>query len=73
MKVYLKDIIRVEDIFRDKTTFQRTLEKGEGTCSPYSDSWVSIKVKIEVDGKVIFDHGGWDNLGEIEDKSLQKY
>jgi len=46
----MKELVRVDDLYKDKTTFVKSLDKGEGTASPYNDCVVWLKVKIVVDG-----------------------
>ena len=46
----------VTNLFNDKETFYKSLRKGEGSASPYKDSLVVLKVKLEVDGEVKFCH-----------------
>jgi ribosomal protein L15 len=37
------NLVRVEDVYRDGSAFQKTIFKGEGTASPYSDFQVLCK------------------------------
>ena len=39
--VFLKDLTRIDDIYKDGTTFHKTLQKGVYTASPYRDSLVA--------------------------------
>lgn len=45
-------LIKIEDWFKDGTTIVRTLRKGKGR-NPYTDSTVSFRIQISVDGKVL--------------------
>ena len=45
----LTKLIKVEDWYKDKTTVMRTLRKGKGR-NPYTDSLISFRIKIEVNG-----------------------
>ncbi len=53
----------VNDIYRDGTTFVKTIEEGNtgNTASPFNDCKVKIQVKLEVDGEEIY-----NNLGDLE-------
>lgn len=35
--IIMNDLVRVDDLYKDKTTFFKTLRKGEHTASPYRD------------------------------------
>lgn len=60
-------LVRVEDIYKDGgSSLQKTLVKGVGTASPYSDHLILIKARIEVDGVTVFEHPRFDDLTEIE-------
>jgi hypothetical protein len=37
LDVELKDLISVDDVYKDKTTFHKTIKKGVGSASPYTD------------------------------------
>ena len=52
----MKGLVRIEDLYKDRTTFYKTLKKGESSASPYMDCLIAIKVKIEIDGEVRFCH-----------------
>ena len=54
--INLKALQKIEDLYRDQTTFYKTLRRGEGTASPYHDCKVTLKIKIEVDGVEVFCH-----------------
>ena len=41
--VEVHTIVKIEDVYRDQTTFHKTLIKGLGTASPYSDFEVISK------------------------------
>lgn len=57
----------VTDLYRDGTTFVKTLEQGNtgNTASPFNDCKVLIKLKVEVDGIIIY-----DGLGEEKEPLL---
>jgi hypothetical protein len=71
-------LVRVEDIYKDGgSSLQKTLVKGVGTASPYSDhlilskfsilfNFLIVKARIEVDGVTVFEHPRFDDLTEIE-------
>ena len=46
-------MIKVEDWYNDRSTIMRTLRKGKGR-NPYSDSVITFRLKIEVNGNQIF-------------------
>jgi len=69
----LKELVRVDDLYKDGTTFYKSLQKGEGTASPYIDCFVHLRIKIVVDGEEKFSHGSFDNLEEFDDSNSQKY
>ena len=63
--------MRVDDLYKDGTTFYKTLVKGVGTASPYMDSYIArklrfksptVKVKVEIDGEVRFAHEKFEKL-----------
>lgn len=41
--IEMKKLMRVEDVYKDGTTFHKTLQKGIGTASPYSDYQILSK------------------------------
>jgi len=43
MEINMKGLVRVDDLYKDKTTFYKTLIKGDGTASPYMDCLVACK------------------------------
>ena len=47
---------RVTDLYQDQSCVYKSLRKGKGSESPYCDSLVVLKVKLEVDGEVKFCH-----------------
>jgi len=49
MDVELLKLIKVEDWYKDRSTVMRTLRKGKGR-SPYTDSLIYFRLKIEVNG-----------------------
>lgn len=53
---HLLHLNKVEDLFKDQTTFYKKLRRGEGSASPYYDCFVTIKVSIKVDGVEKFAH-----------------
>jgi len=42
----MKELVRVEDLYKDQTTFYKTLKKGFGSASPYMDCLVACKLKF---------------------------
>ena len=46
LELNLKKLVRIDDVYRDMTTFSKTLQKGEGTASPYHDCHVICKYKV---------------------------
>ena len=44
----MKNLIRIEDLYKDKTTFYKSLAIGEGTASPYTDSSVVCNILIVI-------------------------
>lgn len=42
----MKGLVRVDDVFRDETTFHKTIQKGVGTASPYMDCLVACNFKL---------------------------
>jgi hypothetical protein len=56
LEITLNEIIKVVNMYNDNETFYRTLRKGEGSASPYKDSLIVLKVKLEVDGEIKFCH-----------------
>ena len=51
----LKNLCRVTDLYHDMKVFYKSVQKGEGTQSPYNDCRCALRVKIEVDGEVKVD------------------
>lgn len=43
-EIEMKRLVRVEDVYKDGTTFHKTLTKGEGSASPYADFYVLCKI-----------------------------
>lgn len=54
----LHELSPLTDLFNDGSTFYRTISKGNSgnSASPFGDSIVTVLLKIEVDGNVIFDN-----------------
>lgn len=48
---------KVEDLYKDETTFYKTLKKGFGSASPRTDYIISLVVKVWIDGDLKFEHG----------------
>lgn len=46
---------RVTDLYNDLKVFYKTIQRGEGTQSPYNDCRCGLRVKIEVDDEVKVD------------------
>jgi hypothetical protein len=44
--IEMKKLVRVDDIYKDKTTFYKTLLKGEGSASPYPDTVILCKLLL---------------------------
>ena len=42
----MSKLVRVDDLFKDGTTFYKTLKKGEGSASPYKDCHICCKYLI---------------------------
>ena len=38
--IEMKNLVRVDDVYKDRTTFYKTLAKGQGSASPYNDAYV---------------------------------
>ncbi|TNV85630.1 hypothetical protein FGO68_gene3643 [Halteria grandinella] len=64
LDIEMVNLVRVEDLYKDGSAFQKTVFKGEGTASPYSD--FQVLLKIEVDGVTLFEHPRMDDLSQIE-------
>lgn len=45
-EIDMKELVRVDDLYKDGTTFYKTLVKGHGTASPYVDSLVACKLLL---------------------------
>ena len=58
----LNSLCKITDMYRDGTTFYKTLRKGEGSGSPYYDCKVTLKVRIEVDGEEKFCHSQFESM-----------
>ena len=43
--ITFKKLVHIEDFYKDGTVYIKTLEKGTGTESPLSDSFVALKIK----------------------------
>lgn len=56
MRVHLINAITCEDFYHDKTTFKRVFEKATRGGMPYIESTVKFRMKVQVDGKVIFNN-----------------
>ena len=66
MDITLKSLIKVESWYTDNSTMMRTLRKGKGR-SPYTDSTIYFRIKIDVNDKQIF-----SNYPEIDGLSPEK-
>ena len=53
MDIELTKLIKVEDWYKDRSTIMRTLRRGKGR-SPYTDSLIYFRIKIDVNGNEIF-------------------
>ena len=49
--VQLKGLCAIQDLYKDKTVFYKSLKRGQGTASPYYDCRVTLRVKIDIDGE----------------------
>lgn len=47
----LKALARVRDLYRNQSVFVKTITLGEGSASPYFDCFVTLRVRIDVDGE----------------------
>lgn len=67
----LKDIMSVTDVHRDGSTISKVLQKVRrgtekfSTASPFSDSRVALRLKLEVGGSALF-----DNMNDESEDSL---
>jgi len=52
-EIELLKLIKVEDWYHDKTAIMKVLRKGKGR-SPYADSDIWLRMKIEVNGAEIY-------------------
>lgn len=50
----MTDLVKVEDWYKDGTTFVKTIRKGGKGRSPYSDSVIKMRLKVEVNDKMVF-------------------
>lgn len=46
LEIYFKNMLHIEDFFKDGTCYKKVLKRGKGTASPMSDSTVSVQIKI---------------------------
>jgi hypothetical protein len=70
--LYLHRMCRVTDLYHDGSVIYKSLRKGKGSASPYHDSLVVLKVKLEVDGEVKFCHENpLAEVGEAENPDHQ--
>jgi len=66
--VELINLYKVEDWYNnDRTTTMKTLRKGKGR-TPYADSDIKFRLKIEVNGEKIFSNYPQDSEHAIEDQ-----
>ena len=49
--IHLKGLCAINDLYKDKTIFYKSLKRGQGTASPYYDCKVTLRVKIDIDGE----------------------
>lgn len=73
MDVTLHSLIKVEDWFKDGTSFLRTYKKGKG-AQPNSDSIVRVYLKITVNDEVKLNNfpDGIDNTKVFADLTEEK-
>ena len=71
----LKKVNKVEDVYNDRTTFVKTIRMGQGTGQPYFDCHVVLKVSIEIDGALVFNHKDplTTSLPDEEEKTSNEY
>ena len=55
INMHLKGLCAIQDLYRDKTVFYKTVKRGQGTASPYYDCRVTLRAKIEIDGEIKVD------------------
>lgn len=62
--LHMKELVRVDDLYKDKTTFVKSLVKGLGTASPYNDCYVWSILLFSIINVVIYSEGedscGWN-------------
>jgi hypothetical protein len=56
IKIDLKYLLKIEDMYKDGTTFHRSLQKGEGSASPRTDytirsKYTSYNLKLKSNSK----------------------
>ncbi len=57
-EIEMKKLVRVEDMYKDGTTFHKTIFKGNGSASPYSDFYVLCKyIIIPLSSEIVIDIG----------------
>lgn len=56
VRMELLYLVKIEDWFKDGSTIVRTLRKGGKSRHPYSDSTVKIRLRIELNDKIMFDN-----------------
>jgi len=67
VEIEIKKIVKVEDWYNDGTAVCRTLRKGKGR-SPYSDSVVLFRLKIEVNGTQIYSNYSANSQVPVEEQ-----
>lgn len=66
--VHLKGLCAIQDLYKDKTVFYKSLKRGQGTASPYYDCRVTLRVKIEIDGETKLDQF---EVGTVEECQVE--
>lgn len=69
--IFIHRMQKVDDIYRDKSVFVRSLKTGQGSAVPFNDCSVTLKVKVEVDGELRFCHNDLEGRELVEDTAFQ--
>jgi len=81
LTIKLIRLTKVEDWYKDGTTMVKTIRAGGKGRSPYADSTVKLRLKVEVNDKTIYsnypqeaDHNpDWDNLRKMSDEARKEF
>ena len=68
LDVNMKGLCMIQDMYKDKTVFYKSLKKGQGTASPYFDCKVTLRVKIDIDGETKIDQF---EVGTVEEAQIE--